>query len=139
MNLEWRDVDLKSNNILIRKTKEGKQKVIPISKRLKDILKGMKKKDNYVLPRFNESTWTHVFKKALREAGLQGNLHWLRHSTGTNLLLQEVPIQVVSQMLGHSDIRVTSLYSHSLQKELKKASEKLKFGSLVTLLSFLIL
>jgi integrase len=57
---------------------------------------------------------THVFKDALRLAGLPAiRFHDLRHTAATLLLAQGVHPKVVSEMLGHTTITLTlDTYSH---------------------------
>ena len=65
------------------------------------------------------------FKKVCVEAGL-GNwhLHELRHSAASLMLAQGVKLQVVSEVLGHSSIRMTSdVYGHILDPDREKAAE----------------
>jgi integrase len=57
---------------------------------------------------------THEFKAALGSLGLPPKrFHDLRHSCASLLVAQGVPIRVVMETLGHSDIRLTmNTYSH---------------------------
>lgn len=54
-----------------------------------------------------------------KNAGLKGSsLHTLRHSHGSQLLANGVPLPVVSKRLGHSSVYVTAtIYSHALSKD----------------------
>lgn len=47
--------------------------------------------------------------------------HKLRHSCVTKALNDGVPIQVVRDMVGHTNIQTTDRYSHSKEDEIKKA------------------
>ncbi|HHY53168.1 MAG TPA: tyrosine-type recombinase/integrase [Clostridiales bacterium] len=48
------------------------------------------------------------FKKVLKDAGLPDiRFHDLRHSCATILLEMDVPIKVISNMLGHSSMSTT--------------------------------
>jgi len=53
------------------------------------------------------------------KAGLEGaSLHTLRHSHGSQLLANGVPLPVVSKRLGHSSVYVTAtVYSHALTQD----------------------
>jgi integrase len=57
---------------------------------------------------------THEFKVALGSLGLPSKrFHDLRHSCASLLVSQGVPIRVVMETLGHSDVRLTlNTYSH---------------------------
>ena len=61
-------------------------------------------------------TWTDIFSSALRRAGLKKiRLHDLRHTHASLLLLDGVPIHVVSRRLGHANISTTiRIYGHLL-------------------------
>lgn len=46
------------------------------------------------------------------------SLHTLRHTHATHMLVGGVPLQVVSERLGHSSVRVTAeVYAHSLRED----------------------
>jgi integrase len=59
---------------------------------------------------------TQAYNRLITQAGLERiRPHELRHSAATLLLLQNVPVKVVSEMLGHSSLASTmDLYSHVL-------------------------
>lgn len=62
-------------------------------------------------------------KRWLKEAGIQKNLHphSLRGSSGTYLLDHDVPIEVVSRMLGHQNVSTTqNFYSTYTETRRKK-------------------
>jgi integrase len=65
------------------------------------------------------------FQIVCRRAGLgDWHPHELRHSAASLMLAQGVKIQVVSQVLGHSSIRMTAdVYGHLLDPDRAKAAE----------------
>jgi len=73
------------------------------------------------------------FQGICRHAGLgDWHPHELRHSAASLMLAQGVKIQVVSQVLGHSSIRMTAdVYGHLLDPDRRDAAEAL--GSLLWL------
>jgi integrase len=66
------------------------------------------------------------FRKALEEAKIF-NLHFydLRHTFATRLADAGVPLSVIADLLGHSDIRMTKRYSHATDKAKREAVQKL--------------
>lgn len=68
------------------------------------------------------------FKVLVQEAGLPETtrLHDLRHALATTWLAAGVPVQVVSERLGHASIAITlQLYAHVLPNQQAEAAERI--------------
>ena len=130
--LRWEDIDFKKGviNVLNKpgfKTKTRKWRPIPLHKDLKKILLSSKNGSENC---FDVTNWRRILKRILQEAKLDGQgvaWHTFRHTFASHLVMNGTPLATVSELLGHSSISTTMIYSHLSADHVKDAIRKLEF------------
>ena len=77
--------------------------------------------------RLSRHAITRRFQRILANAGIpRRRFHDLRHTSATLLLAQGVPLRVVTEILGHSQMATTAdIYSHVLPVFMADAAERM--------------
>lgn len=128
--LEWHDVDFDRNTITVRNkdgfiTKSKKSRTIPLHAHLKDTLLPTRATSGRC---FNITNHKKIFRKINAAAGIRHiGFHDFRHTFASHLVMSGVDLYTVSQILGHSSIRVTQVYSHLTRDHMQTAIERLAF------------
>ncbi len=137
--LEWSDIDWKNKQIKIinkevRNPKGQKERYIPMDDKLINILKSLPRNGSSFVfstpegkPRVNNLN--REVKKVAAKAGIKKNinLHMLRHSFASHLVMGGVDLSTIQRLLGHSSITTTMIYAHLAPDHLRGALDKLKY------------
>ncbi len=153
--LTWKDIDLKENVIRIqgnmqrvRETAEGEKKTkvavlppktadsvrtIPIPPLLFPLLKEHQKEENSFVISGKKNGWIDTrtlqyrFERILQKCGIAYfNFHMLRHAFATRCVSMGFDIKSLSEILGHSNVKITmSLYVHPTMQQKKQWMDKL--------------
>lgn len=123
LNLKYTDVDIENRSIFIRQGKGHKDRIVPINHRLADALLNylsVRKKAYKTCPEFftsytydmgfTQSGMKRLIEKIVKVSGTKFTFHKLRHTFATLMLEGGCDIFSLSKMMGHSDIKTTTIY-----------------------------
>ncbi|MBQ9206010.1 MAG: tyrosine recombinase [Treponema sp.] len=74
-------------------------------------------------PMSRKGIWKN-FKSLEVKAGLHAKVHTLRHSFATHLLAGGMDLRSVQELLGHSDLATTTIYTHVGDKQLREGHKE---------------
>lgn len=133
IGLKPEDIDSKRMLVLIRQGKGKKDRVVPLSPRILELLRNYYKayKPKYWLfegekpgSSYAERSLSQVLKSAVQKAGIRKpvSLHWLRHSYATHLLESGTDLRYIQELLGHNSSRTTEIYTHVSTRNIQNIS-----------------
>jgi len=137
-NLEIGDVDIIDDVVKVRAGKGNKDRIVPINTTLhgivEDYIKNIRpvtdskrffatKKTGKLSPQYVN----REIKIAVKILNWTKKIsaHTLRHSYASALISKNINIVHVSKLLGHSSVKVTSIYAHSNIDQLREAVESI--------------
>lgn len=134
VNVEWKDISIDDRVVRIV-GKGDKERIVPFYKGFgKQLLEYKQKywmhyaKKDYVFVSLRGNQFTSrgvqfLMQKHADEIGMSMNVHphMFRHSFATHLLDNGADIRVVQELLGHSSLSTTQIYTHVSMNKLKEA------------------
>ncbi|OYT34240.1 MAG: recombinase XerC [Candidatus Aenigmarchaeota archaeon ex4484_52] len=126
INIKWDDLDLNDKIAWVRSGKGKKHRMIILSNKLITYLKQLPQKTEFVFKGKNNDkiaprTIEYIVTKSALAAGIKKNIHvhTLRHSFATHLLENGVDIRKIQELLGHSNLATTQIYTSVSKSQLK--------------------
>ena len=139
INIKVKNIDLESKTVKIL-GKRNKERVIPLLNMLVDSIKTYLEKrkslekiedEDYLLltvkgVKLYETLVYRIINEyfSLASSKVKKSPHILRHSFATHLLNQGAELNAVKELLGHSSLAATQVYTHNSIAELKKVYAK---------------
>jgi len=137
LNLKYTDVDLENKTLFVQQGKCNKDRMIPLNQSLIEILsdyvkdrKRMKRCCPYFFTclkrdeQMGETAINRLVQKLKDKSGISFYPHLLRHTFATLMLEGGCNLYALSKMMGHSDIKTTTIYlgatSAHLQEQISK-------------------
>ncbi len=123
-NLLIADIDSKRMIITIRQSKGRKDRIVPLSEKILEILREYFKKykpKEYLFNgqfdlKYSHRSCNQIVKQYL---GKEYHFHQLRHSNATALLEAGTDIRIIQKHLGHASSKTTEIYCHVSTATLK--------------------
>lgn len=137
LKLKYTDVDVENLSLFIRQGKGSKDRIIPINYRLAEAFQKyleVRKKTYKTCPEFfvsytydmgfTESGLKRLVENIVKSSGIKFTVHKLRHTFATLMLEGGCDIFSLSKMLGHSDIKTTTIYLAASVQHLREQIAK---------------
>ena len=155
LGLQWQDIDFENKEIHVMHNlsyianindngsrayttilqtpkSENSVRIIPMSKKIYELLKSINKTSDFVFSSRGshfDIKWTEKYwLKTLKGTNLEGKkFHDLRHTFATMLLLNGANLIQIKELLGHSSVKITEMYLDALPKSKKEIVNKIDY------------
>lgn len=127
VNIKIEDIDSKRMLIHIKNAKGRKDRIVPLSPNVLNLLREyfiQYKPKEYLFNgqftnKYSIGSCQQLYKKYIDPSG---HIHTLRHSFATNLLENGTDLRLIQKILGHSNVKTTEIYTHVSNQILSKVN-----------------
>jgi site-specific recombinase XerD len=127
INLKIEDIDSKRMIIHIKNAKGRKDRIVPLSKTVLELLREYWKEykpNTYLFNgqnnlKYSSGSCNKIVKKYLGE---EYHIHQLRHSCFTTLLEGGTDLRIIQKIAGHNNVKTTEIYTHVSNQLLGKVN-----------------
>ncbi|MBI2449018.1 tyrosine-type recombinase/integrase [Candidatus Pacearchaeota archaeon] len=127
VNLKPEDLDIEESTGWVRRGKGKKDRLFIMSKEISKQLSFYLENsvNSYIFSKYKPLTTRNIQKivsSVAKKAGIKKRVtpHTLRHSFATHLLEQGTDIRIIQEILGHSNLQTTQLYTHISKEQIKQ-------------------
>lgn len=125
VNLKIEDIDSTRMLIHIKNAKGRKDRIVPLSQNVLELLRKYYKEykpTEYLFNGQNSRQYSigscqNIYKKYIDS---NSSIHCLRHSSATTLLENGTDVRIIQKILGHSNVKTTEIYTHVSKNLLSK-------------------
>src|SRR5699024_1740225 len=132
---EVKVTDFKRNKLIVRHTKNGKQRIVYISKFLQDEVRKYIKLRNklghdYLLINIDDNKLSkrgiqRRIQLVSEEVGIKMSAHLLRHTFAKRVVLAGINVFSLAELLGHSDLTITKRYVNLFAEDTEREAMRL--------------
>ena len=143
VSLKWGDILLAEQKIHVKNGKGKKDRIVMLPYSVLVMLenyRALHPGNDYVFggqfagAHYSKGSVQKVMAAALEKSGLskKGSVHNLRHSFATHLIEAGTDIRYIQELLGHSSIKTTMIYTHVTNKAINRIQSPLDRLNLTT-------
>jgi integrase/recombinase XerD len=126
-NLKIEDIDSKRMIIHIKNAKGRKDRIVPLSQNVLELLRSYWRNfrpkvylfNGQNSPKYSIGSCQKIYKKYIDE---KSSIHTLRHSSFTGLLENGTDLRIIQKIAGHSSSKTTEIYTHVSNQLLNKVN-----------------
>lgn len=114
LNMQWHNIDLKNSTVVLKDTKNGERRVVPLSSRARKTIASLPRHiAGEAFPGLSNTAVSHRFillRKKLEIEDLR--FHDLRHEATSRLFEKELDMMEVASIAGHKTLHMLKRYTH---------------------------